>query len=209
MKNKTIATAIYLSTLFFAFSAQAKDVYDIPEIKPILNQLYPSDSEFSVNFSYFPVGAFNKHLGLGGSYLTFMNPNHVWEVISASYFMESASGLKKTLIESWGAQESEFAVLQYVAKTGYSYMPFYSKSILFNSTLVHSRTFLSFGGGVAGFKIESPPLVSIGFAQNFYFGEGKGFKFAVDFLHFFKNNKYIQDQLTISLGILFAWGDGE
>lgn len=206
MKNKLLAL---LLCLIFPSVLLAKDVYDLPEVKPIINMLYPSNSELSFNLSYFPIGAFNKHIGLGGSYLYFPNPNHAWEVISASYFMESASGLKKTLIESWGAKEQDFAVLQYMVKTGYSYVPFYSKSILFNSYLIHSRTLLSVSAGIAAYKIEQPPMVGIGFGQNFYYGTGKGIKFEVDYLHFFKKNNYIQDQLTISLGLLFAWGDSE
>ena len=205
MKNSLVALLIF----GMAFSVHAKDVYDLPEVTPIINQLYPSAQEFSINLAYFPIGAFNKHIGLGGSYLSFPNPNHAWEVLSAYYFMESASGLKKTLIESWGAKEENFAVLQYLVKTGYSYVPFYSKSILFNSYLVHSRTLLNVSAGLASFKIEQPPMLSVGFGQNFYFGEGKGIKFEVDYLHFFKSNAYIQDQLTISLGLVFAWGENE
>lgn len=205
MKNKLI----FLLLFGFGAYSQAKDVYDLPEVKPIINMLYPSTSEISLNLAYFPIGAFNKHIGFGGSYLYFPDPNHAWEVISASYFMESASGLKQTLIETWGAREEDFAVLQYMAKTGYSYVPFYSKSILFNSYLIHSRTLLNFSAGIASFKIEQPPLIAVGFGQNFYYGSGKGVKFEVDYLHFFKNNNYIQDQLTISLGLVFAWGENE
>jgi outer membrane beta-barrel protein len=205
MKNKFIIFII----LILGVNAFAKDVYDIPPVKAILNPLYPSDQEISLSVSYFPIGAFNKHIGFGGSYLNFINENHVWEVLSAYYFVESASGLKQVLLESYGASESEFAVLQFMAKTGYAWSPFYSKSILFNSSLIHSRTFLSFSAGFASFKVESPPLVSVGFGQNFYFGEGKGLKFAVDYINFFKKNDFIQNQLTISAGLLFAWGDDE
>lgn len=205
MKNKFIIFIL----LFLGVNAFAKDVYDIPQVRPILNPLYPSDNELSLSLSYFPIGAFNKHIGFGGSYLNFVNENHVWEVLSAYYFIESASGLKQVLLETYGASESEFAVLQYMAKTGYSWSPFYSKSILFNSTLIHSRTFLSFSAGLASFKIESPPLMSVGFGQNFYFGDGKGLKIAVDYIHFFKKNDFIQNQLTISAGLLFAWGSDE
>ncbi len=201
-------TKIFICSILFllAAPAMAKDVYDIPEVKPILNPLYPASHELSLTGSYFPVGAFNKHLGLGGSYLYYYTPNHAWEVVSAYAFTELPSSLKNVLIESYGASEADFAVLQAMAKTGYSWVPFYSKSIFFNSSLIHSRTFFGFSAGAASFKIETPPLVSIGFAQDYYFSPGTGFKFAVDFLHFFSKNKYIQDQLTISLGFTFIWG---
>ena len=210
LMKSNLKHVILVFVLFFGgLSAAAKDVFDIPAVRPILNPLYPSDYELSVNLAYFPIGAFNKHIGFGGSFYSFINENHVWEVLSAYYFVESASGLKQVLLESYGASENEFAVLQYMAKTGYAWSPFYSKSILFNSTLIHSRTFLNVSAGLASFKVESPPLVSVGFGQNFYFGEGKGLKFAVDYIHFFKKNDFIQNQLTISGGFVFAWGDDE
>ena len=208
MKSKK-SVLFFILFLFFGGTVQAKDVYDIPSVRPILNPLYPSSSELSLGFAYFPIGAFNKHIGIGGSYQTFLTENSVWEVISAYYAVEMPSGLKNALIQSYGASESDFAVLQFMAKTGYSWSPFYTKSILFNSKLIHSRTFLNFSGGIAGYKIESPPLVSVGFGQNYYFGESSGLKFGVDYMHFFKNNKYIQDQLTINLGYLFMWGGDE
>ena len=195
--------------LVAALQAQSKDVYDIPELKPILNPLYPADSELTLTAAYFPVGAFNKHIGLGGTYMTYFGPNNAWEVLSAYTFTELPSSLKKTLIDSYGATDENFAVLQNLVKTGYSWIPFYSKSILFNSTLVHSRTFLGVSAGIANYKIESPTLLSAGYAQDFYFGDGKGFKFAVDYIHFFKENKYIQDQMTISLGFTLIWGKNE
>lgn len=209
MKNNYFQKFILIALFFISGPVLAKDVFDIPPVSPILNPLYPSDHEVSLNLSYYPIGAFNKHIGFGGSYLNFINENHVWEVLTAYYFVESPSGLKQVLKESYGAGENEFAVLQYMAKTGYAWSPFYSKSILFNSTLVHSRTLLNFSAGMASFKVESPPLLSVGFGQNFYFGEGKGLKLAVDYIHFIKKNDFIQNQLTISAGLLFAWGDDE
>lgn len=200
---------VFFILAFLSLNVFAKDVYDIPEIKPILNPLYPAAHELSLTGAYFPVGAFNKHLGLGGTYMYYFTPNHAWEVLTGYGFTELPSSLKKVLIESYGASEDDFAVLQGLAKTGYSWVPFYTKSILFNSTLIHSRTFFGFSAGAASFKIESPPLVSVGFAQDYYFATGTGLKFAVDFLHFFSRNKYIQDQLTISFGLTFVWGSSD
>ncbi|MEQ1723174.1 MAG: hypothetical protein ABL930_08345, partial [Pseudobdellovibrio sp.] len=90
-----------------------------------------------------------------------------------------------------------------------TYVPFYSKSILFNSYLVHSRSYLNASVGVADYQIEKPLLVSIGFGQNFYFGTDYGVKIELDYLNFFKKSTYIQNQLTISVGLVFAWGENE
>ncbi len=205
MKNKIIL--LILVFCFMDSLALAKDVYDIPEVTPIINKLYPSTSELALKLAYFPIGAFNKHLGFGATYLTLFSPNHGWEVLSGYYFSEMPSSLKNAVIESFGAKASTFPVLKYMVKTGYDYVPFYSKSILFNSYLIHSRTFLNISAGVSDYQIEKPPFLSIGYGQNFYFGTNKAFNFDVAYVNFVKKSNYIQNQLTISFGLVFAWGN--
>lgn len=206
MKNKLV----YFILLFgMTDIATAKDVYDVPEVTPIINQLYPSNNELSFKLAYFPIGAFNKHVGLGISYLRLVNPNHGWEVLSGYYFSEMPSGLKTSVIDSFGAQAETFPVLKYMIKTGYSYIPFYSKSILFNTFLVNSRSYLNASAGISDYQIERPAFLSVGYGQNFYFGSNYGVKFEVDYVHFFKNSNYIQNQLTISAGLVLAWGQNE
>ena len=203
----------YLLFIFLSFAlfnaAQAKDVYDVPEVTPIINRLYPSTGEFALKLAYFPIGAFNKHVGVGASYLRLDNPNHGWEVISGYYFIEMPSGLKSTAIELYNKQAETFPVLKYMIKTGYNYVPFYSKSILFNSYLIHSRTFLNVSAGLSDYQIEKPAFVSLGYGQNFYFGKNKAVNFDVAYVNFFRKSSYIQNQLTISFGMVFAWGDSE
>ncbi len=207
MKNNVF---FFIVVFFIAVcEAGANDVYDIPEVTPIINQLYPATNELSLKLAYFPIGAFNKHIGLGASYLRLINPNHGWEVLSGYYFLEMPSGLKTAVIDSFGAKADTFPVLKYMLKTGYTYVPFYSKSILFNSYLVHSRSYLNASVGVSDFQIEKPLFVSIGYGQNFYFGADYGIKFELDYVNFFKKSNYIQNQMTISVGMVFAWGESE
>lgn len=208
MKNKERLSVILLFLISVLAGPTAwADIYDTPEVTPIAGQLHPSGSELNLKTSYFPIGAFNKYIGFGGSYLNMYGPVHGWEVLTGYYFVESPSGLKGAVISSFGAQESDFAVLKYLFKTGYTYVPFYSKSILFNSSLIHSRTYLNISAGMADYQIEKPALISAGYGQNFYFGRNYGLKLEVDYMHFFKQNSYIQDQLTLSAGLVISWGD--
>ncbi len=209
MKNKFICNLFLLFILFIAISARAKDVYDIPEVTPIINQLYSATNELSLKMAYFPIGAFNKHVGLGASYLSLENPNHGWEVISGYYFLEMPTGLKNAVIESFGAQASSFPVLKYMLKTGYTYVPFYSKSILFNAYLLNSRTYLNASVGISDYQIEQPAFISLGYGQNFYMSKNYAIKFEVDYVNFLKKNNYIQNQLTMSASVVFTWGESE
>jgi len=100
-----------------------------------MNKKYGLSDELTLQAGYFPVGAFNKYVGLGGSYTTVFNGNHAWEVINGIYTIEMAAGLKKDLIDFYAGSEDQFAVLKYLATTNYIYSPFYSKSLLFNSSV--------------------------------------------------------------------------
>lgn len=197
--------------MFFFFSnfAYAKDIYDTPDIKPINNQLYPEGAELNLKTIYFPIGAFNKYLGVGATYLQMLSPTSGWEVLSGYYFLENKASLQQTVIQYYGATAADFPLLKYLVKTGYSYVPFYSKSILFNSSLIHSRTYLNVSGGISDYTIEKPLFATVGYGMNFYFGSKFGFKLEIDFFHFFKKNSYIQDQLSIALGLNYTWGSND
>lgn len=185
------------------------DVYDTPQLEPILNRLHPSTHELNLKVGYFPVGGFNKHMGFGGSYTQFITPNHGWEVLSGYFVSEQESELKQTLIQYWNAKEEDFAVLSYLVKTGYTYAPFYTKSIFFNRFMVHSKSYVNASAGIADLKIETAPFVSVGLAQNFYFAENWGVKFEFDYFNFFKQSEYIQNHINIGVGIVYSWGEME
>lgn len=202
MKN-IICTIIF----FISLNALAVDVYNPEELPLVSNPVYVFDHEIGVRLDYFPVGAFNKHIGLGGEYTRFMaNQDFAW-TLSGGKAIEIESSLKVTLIESYGANKSDFLILNYYARTGFSYVPFYTKNIFFNSLQIHSKTYVNLDMGFADYTYKSTPFVAIGFAQSYYQTPEIGYKFNFDYFFHTSPEKYLLNQFVVGISIIYSWAD--
>lgn len=117
-----------LLSLLCSFNAWAVDVYNAEEIPLVSSPVYIFDHELGVRFDYFPVGAFNKHIGLSGEYTHFIKDENFSWTILAGKSIEIESSLKANLVEGYGAKTTDFLVLNYYAKGGISYVPFIPKT---------------------------------------------------------------------------------
>jgi hypothetical protein len=198
---------IYVLYLFFSVQSLAVDVYDAEDVPLVSNPIYIFDHEVGARFDYFPVGAFNKHMGFSAEYTHYItDQNFAWSVL-AGKSLEIESSLKTSLIESYGAQKSDFLVLNYYAKVGLSYVPFYTKNILFNSLQIHSKTFLNFDLGFADYTYKSTPFVAIGFAQSYYQTPSIGYKFNFDYMFHTTKEKYLLNQFVVGISMIYSWQD--
>lgn len=202
---KNIFFALIL-TLGFASVSKA-DVYDLPKAETVMNKKYRLMDEATFGLGYLPVGAFNKYALVNASYTHLFNDVHGWEVINANYAIELQASLKKQLIDEYGGEESSFAVLKYLATTNYVFSPFYSKSVLFNSSIVHSQLSFLIGGGVANYSILTAPAIDVGLIQRFFVGEDTSFKFDFRYYTFLSNNKTVRNHISIVVGMAFNFGD--
>lgn len=200
---------VYLVCLFFSLSSHAVDVYEPEEIPLVSTPIYHFDHEIGARFDYFPVGAFNKHIGLSAEYTHFLqNQNFSWTVL-AGKSIEIESSLKSNLIENYGATASDFLVLNYYAKAGISYVPFYTKNIFFNSLQIHSKTFVNLDVGFADYTYKSTPFVAIGFAQAYYQTPKIGYKFNFEYNFHTTKEKYLLNQFVVGVGIIYSWSSAE
>lgn len=200
---KSILTLIFC---LFSFSgAQAADVYEPIELKAVSNPQYMYDREVSVGFDYYPVGAFNKHVSLFGSYMEYFNDYYSAFFVKFGKAFELESTLKTALIESYGAQQDTFLVMNYYAKAGASYIPFYTKNIIFNNYLIHSRTFFNLNAGIVDYTYKQIPTISFGFAQNYYLKNQHGLKFDFEYMMHLTEDRYLLNQFVVSLGYVFSW----
>lgn len=193
--------------LFFSIQILAADVYDSEEVPLVSSPVYIFDHEIGARFDYFPVGAFNKHAGFAAEYTHYIaDQNFSWSAL-AGKSIEIESSLKTSLIESYGAQKSDFLVLNYYAKIGLSYVPFYTKNILFNSLQIHSKTFLNLDLGFADYTYKSTPFVAIGFAQSYYQSADLGYKFNFDYMFHTTKEKYLLNQFVVGVSVIYSWKD--
>lgn len=196
--------------LLSAWSSLARaDLFEVPEVKAVMAQKYEIGDELNFSFSYLPVGAINKYLSVGGSYLKYFNSSHGWEVINFQYAIELESQLKRDLQKPpFNAKEDELPVLQFMATSNYVFSPFYSKSVLFNSSIVHSELSFLAGGGIASFTTEIIPVVDVGLTQRFFLESGNSFKFEFRYYAFIANKELLRNQMSLTATYSIPWGRG-
>lgn len=196
---------IYFVLLIASLRALAVDVYNSEEVPLVSTPVYVFDHELGVRFDYFPIGAFNKHIGVSGEYTHFIeNQNFSWTLL-AGKSIEIESSLKGNLVEGYGAKTTDFLVLNYYSKVGVSYVPFYTKNIFFNSLQIHSKTFLNLDVGFADYTYKSTPFVAIGFAQSYYQTSNFGYKFNFEYYFHTTKEKYLLNQFVIGLSMIYSW----
>ena len=196
---------IYFVILCASLRSLAVDVYNAEEVPLVSTPIYVFDHEIGLRFDYFPIGAFNKHVGLSGEYTHFIeNQNFSWTLL-AGKSIEIESSLKANLVENYGGSLTDFLVLNYYAKGGVSYVPFYTKNIFFNSLQIHSKTFVNLDVGFADYTYKSTPFVSIGFAQSYYQTAQFGYKFNFEYFFHTTKEKYLLNQFVIGISMIYSW----
>ncbi len=205
---KALVPALLFILLLGTFLPVAHaDVYDLPATEIVMNKKYRLMDEMTGEIGYLPVGAFNKYAVAGLSYTHLFNDSQGWEVINAMYAMEMQASLKKDLINGFGAKESDFAVLRVLATTNYVFSPFYTKSLLFNSRIVHSQLSFVAGGGVANFTILTAPALDLGLIQRFFLSRKTSLKLDFRYYAFFSEQKTVRNHITLVAGFAFNFGD--
>lgn len=203
MRSFFLIFAIFISAACLARA----DVYDLPVAETVMNKKYKLKDETTLGVGYLPVGAFNKYALVGASYTHLFNDTHGWEVLNANYAIELQASLKKDLIDLYGADESKFAILKYLATTNYVFSPYYSKSVLFNSSIVHSQLSFLIGAGVANYSILTAPAIDVGVIQRFFIGQDTSLKFDFRYYTFISDNKTVRNHISLMAGIAFNFGD--
>lgn len=200
---------LILLLAFFYVNAYA-DIYDLPEPELIMSRKYEVKSELTVNLGYLPVGAFSKFVLGGASYTKYFNDNQAWELLNVLGAAELSSGLKKELLDSYGADPETFPVLKFVATTNYVLSPFYTKSLLFNSSVVYSQLGFALGAGFAQFSIDPAPVIDFGIIQRFYWGENHSLKIDIRSYTYLSGRSEIQEtvrnHIYVIMGYSFFFG---
>ena len=198
---------LHIIFILISVKTLAVDVYNTKEIPLVSSPVYIFDHELGVRLDYFPIGAFNKHVGISGEYTQYIkDQDFSWTVLAGKSF-EIESSLKTKLIESYGANTNDFLILNYYAKAGFSYVPFYTKNIFFNSLQIHSKTFVNLDLGFADYTYKTTPFVATGFSQAYYQSQQMGYKFNFEYYFHTTREKYLLNQFVIGLSMIYSWSD--
>ena len=185
-------TVLFVFVILVSNSLLAKlpeEALNVPELVAIQNKSNYLDGDLSFHLGVLPSDAFNKGITYGVSYTSFINQYKAWEVVNFQGNVNFETSLKKefedlNIVVTNTALEGKLDPISFIATSNYVYTPFYSKSLLFNTSVVNSET--SFLAGVGAVKFQTTgyqPLVNIGMYSRYFTDIGRSWKF--DFRWFF------------------------
>lgn len=201
-----------LSLLLFLPLVVKADIYDVPSTELVMNKKFNTSNELILQLGYVPTGSLSKYGLFGLSYANYFSANHGWEVVNALYSLELPTGLKRTLLapppQGYGdlVFPKDLAQQTALVTTGYLLSPFYTKSLLFNSSLIYSQTTFPFSAGVGLFNIGAVPVISFGLVQTFFMNKTGSLKFDFRYVNYFSRNETLKNNFNLVVGYAFNFG---
>ena len=204
LRAQILLLSIFLLPSFLE-ARQSKDLYSLPPVVAVENRLPLWSASASLHIGYFP-NAFNRGLAVGGALTKSVNTYLSWEIFNLNHITNKDTKLKKTLLSSGIDLTDEklkksLEYLKYTASTNLIYTPFYSKSVLFNKSLIRSETSFLLGAGVGGFeKSGSEAFISFGLLLRLFNNKNTAWKFGL------RNHLYLQNKSSLVNAWAFTIG---
>ncbi len=154
------------------------DIFAIPKTYAVQNRKFKLGSQYSAHFGYMPMDSFTKGIVLGASYTKYFSDFTGWEVINGNWVFGMDTGLKKELIEKYGATPGEIPDFpEWYLTSNIVYTPIYNKNLFFNKSVVWGDITFVAGPGIGSFKNDGvKPLVNFGAVLRFFLDDAQSFK---------------------------------
>lgn len=210
MKLLLILLSFFVSLDLFA--KLPKESLQVPELVAIQNRSNYLDSDLSFYLGWLPSDSFYKGVTLGLSYTKFFNQYKAWEIINVQGNLSYETSLKSEFdnldvdIEN-SSLEGKIEPITYIVTSSYVYTPFYSKSLLFNQSLVNSETSFILGVGTVKFRsTQAQPLISLGAYSRYYTDIGRSWKLEVKWNFHRDSDGYIGNYAFVGLAYSMQLG---
>ena len=204
-----------LTPLLIALQLQAQlpqESIEVPEVVAIQERSNFLSHDLSFNLGALPSDAFNKGVTFGVSYTYFLSPYSAWEVVDVNGNLNLETSLKTEFEElnvdvENTALEGKLDPIRYIVTTSYVYTPFYSKSLLFNRSLVQSETSFLVGAGAVAFdSVPTQPLVNFGAYSRWFTSSSRSLKLGIKWNFHLDSNGSVQNFFHINFAYSMQLG---
>ncbi len=182
--------------------AQNEELVNPGSTSAIQDRAYKMAHEFSLSGGILPLDAFWKGVYAQGSYTLHFNDYVSWQVGRFAYNFAWSTGLRDQLERDFGVLPTAFDEVQFWGGSDLQLAPFYGKTTLFNSLVLHFDFHILIGVSVFKFTTSGVrPAVNLGGGIRLYQNQYVSWKFDVT------DNIVITDKpfnvltLTLSLAI--------
>jgi outer membrane beta-barrel protein len=199
------------ASLFFAPNsvfAKTEDPYQLPVVVAVDNKKFNPVHDFTLLAGSMPLDSFYKAYDFAFSY-TYGWKNYLrWEVINAGITTTTDTGLKRDLIENYGAQPVGILdSIKSVYTTNLVYTPIYSKNLFMNDTIIRGELSFVGGGGIVNFKSgDRGNLYGGGIILRYFWTPAVSLKLDTRLYAHNAANKSSNSALIINFGLSYSLG---
>jgi outer membrane beta-barrel protein len=211
----SLVCASVLSVMLGGTSAWAnsdsRDVFDLPQAVAIQGRENVIDQSLALNVGHIPTDSFNRGFPVSLAYTYYFKPYLGWEVVHFAYNFNQETKLKSDFLAlNVTVENIGFGgVLDHpknIVSTGLVYTPLYSKSLLFNRTLVFSETSLYAGAGSLVLnKVGHTPMLALGIQGRLYLSPKSAFRWYLREYVFKDLNLGVTLMTDIGIGLEFQF----
>ncbi len=176
-----------------------------PKVIAVQTRNFDLVDEVTASLGYLPLDSFNRYLSYGAAYTHYYNVYEGWELVNLLKAVDYSTGLQTQIQQSFTTTPYPFNTLDYEITTNFVYTPFFSKSLLMDSTIVRGETSLVVGGGIAKFDSGFTNEADIGTFFRFFIGTKLSLKLDVRYHFYFISTA--QNNMNISGGLSYSFGD--
>jgi len=184
----------------------AADVYDLPKVVAVQKRKYVLNDEIVPQVTYLPLDALYKYVAPGLVYTHYFSDFAGWEVINGNYAFKQSTDLLDTIKAAQFDITSKLHVLDWYVSSNFVYTPLYTKSLLFNRSIVYGE--ISFVGGpvYGNFDEGNKTGFDTGLILRFYTGQRTSLRF--DFRDYLFLGSGAVNHIALTLGLAVNFGGG-
>jgi outer membrane beta-barrel protein len=191
---------VFLAAGFFSFGALA-DIYDVPKVVAVQKRTYLLNKEITAQVGYLPLDPFTRYVSVGGAFTWYLTDYAGWEVINGFYAASIPSGLRDQVVPGLTLP---YDSLSFIATSNIVFTPFYTKNLLFNSSIVYGETSIVGGVGTGGFSSGNKLCIDVGIVQRYFTGEATSIK--LDIRDYIFLSSETRNQLSFAISFAYNFG---
>lgn len=148
--------------------AQAEELENPGSVAAVQERLYRLNHELSLGVTALPLDAFYKGYCAQVGYTFHFTDTFAWQVARGAYSYNVSTGLRDQLERDFGVRPTAFEQVQYMVGSDLIWSPFYGKTAVVNSSVLHFEGYLIGGGTVFKFTHAFRPAVNFGLGARLF-----------------------------------------
>jgi outer membrane beta-barrel protein len=186
--------------------AQSEELENPGTVSAVQERAYRMSNELVLGIGALPLDAFYKGYYGQAQYVFHFTDSFAWGARGA-YSYNVSTGLRDQLERDFGVLPTAFDEVQYFIGSDLMWSPFYGKTTLLNTAVLHFEDYLLLGVTVFKFTNHFRPAVNLGVGMRLF--HNKYLSYRIDFT----NNFVISDKpfnvMTVQLQLAINFGATE